>query len=182
MFFLAAFLREISAELLKILGPPGMSVPAPAWDSGRSFHCFFPAQKDSAGAWASLFCLAFFGFFRWRSELVPWIRKKRAEVLPLAEDVVQGWDPISAQRVKFLLPYPWHHLFALLKAMGTSINLLQHNLMAKFSVGAVCLGHTCQSGLAPANSTGHCWPSLALAGLLNINSDFSGSSVTADFK
>lgn len=38
---------------------------------------------------------------------------------------------------------------------------------AKFSVGAVCRGHTCQPGLAPAESTGHCWPSRALAGLLN---------------
>lgn len=38
---------------------------------------------------------------------------------------------------------------------------------AKFSIGAMCLGHTCQAGLAPAASTGHCWPSLALAGLLS---------------
>lgn len=131
MCFLAAFLREISAELLKTLGPPGMSVPGTAWGSGRSFPCCsFSAQEDSAGAWASVFWPCLFWFLLMQGQnCSPGSGQSKQRCCHLAAALgrrccPQGWDPISAQRVKFLLPYPWHHLFALLKATGTSANLL----------------------------------------------------------
>lgn len=179
MCFLAAFLREISAELLKTLGTPGMSVPGPAWGSGRSFHCFFWAQKDSAGAWPSLFWPCLFWFLLMQGQnCSPRSGQSKQRCCHLAAALgrrccLQGWDPISAQRVKFLLPIHDTVCLPFWKPREHQQICWQQNLMAtffpsaKFSIGAVCLGHTCQPGLAPAESTGHCWPSGALAGLLN---------------
>lgn len=188
--FPGVFSLPFSAEIKRkshwrLLGPPGMNVPGPVRGHGGGSRCRccpaadFSAQRHSAGAWASCFGLAFFGSLWCKVRTAPLGQEKgeqrhcRLAVAPGRGRCPQGQDlllpPISAQWVKSLLPYAWHHLFPCLPSCKPGEQICwQQNLMAtfftcaKFSLGAVFLGHPRQRGVAPAESTGRCCqPSLA---------------------
>lgn len=191
MCFLAAFLREISAELLKTLGPPGMSVPGPAQGSGQSSCCCFSAQKDSAGAWASLFWPCLFWFLLMHGQnCSPGSGKSEQRCCCLATALgrrccPQDWDPVSAQRVKFLLPYPCHHLFALLKATGTSTNLLtaesHGHIFSQCQIQCWC--HVPGTDLsARTGSRWKHWSLLALTGFNGFTQLLTQTSLTPQWK
>lgn len=191
MCFLAAFLREIGAELLKMLGPPGMSVPGAAWGSERSCHCFFSSQKDSASAWASLFWPCLFWFLLVQGQNCSHgSGKSKQRCCHLAAALgrgcyLQGWDPISAQPVKFLLPYSWHHLFTLLKATGTSTNLLTAESHGHiFSWCQIqCWCHVPGTSLsARAGSCWKLWSLLAFTGFSRFTQHLTQTSLTPQWK
>lgn len=191
MYFLAAFLREISAELLKTLGPLG-------WASqelhGEKFSLLLFSTEGFSRCFSLCFlALPFLVSFAARSELLPWVRQSKQRCCPLAAALgrrccPQGWDPISAQRVKFLLPYPWHHLFALLKATGTSANLLtaesHGHIFSQCQIQCRC--HVPGTHLsARAGSCWKHWSLLAFTGFYRFNQQLTQTSdswVKADFK
>lgn len=184
---LAAFPREKSDELLKTLGPPGMSVPRPARVSGGSSHCCFSAHKGSTGAWASLFWPCLFWFLWMQGQnCSPWPGKNEQRCCRLATAFgrccPQGWDPISAQWVKFLLPYPWHLLFALLKAKGTSTNLLKAESHGHIfsQCQTLCWCHV--PGTHLSARAGSLCPLLACTGFSRFTQQLTQASLTPQWK
>lgn len=122
--------------------------------------------------------LAFSGFFWCKVRTAPLDQAKMSRdaaawLQPLAEDVCRAETPSLPSELNSSCPI--HNTFCLpsWKPREHQQICWKQNLMATFfpsaklCVGAMCLGHTCQPGLAPTDSTGHCWPSMALAGLLN---------------
>lgn len=114
----------------------------PGTHGGSSCCCCCPtadfsAQRHSAGAWASFFGLAFFAFLWHKVRTAPLGQEKGEQRrCHLAVALGKGHRPrgqdlmlpsaASAQQVKSLLPYVWHHLFP------CSPSCWQQNLMATF--------------------------------------------------
>lgn len=169
-----------------------MSVPGPTQGSGGSSHCCFLAQKDSAGAWTSLFWPCLFWFLLMQGQnCFPESGKSEqrgAAAWPehLAGDIVRRAEtPFLPSKLNSSCPIrdticlpswkPWEHQQI----------CWQQNLMATFfsQCQIQCWCHVPRTHLsARAGSCWKHWSLLAFTGFSRFTQQLTQTSLTPQWK